>query len=249
MGDDFTILAAPRISAAGFASVLESNRSPAAPEAAACYAAFVAAKVDPAIGLAIFRNESTFGKSGRAKANRSWGNIRGGAPFPLDDKRFRMYPSWTAGATDAARLLVKYGANKIKPGTNTSTVQTMPFVWAPSADGNAPDAYGDSLAESVRQWTAAFPSEEEAEMYLFGLERWFIDGNPAHMVTTLGTPTRVDGTPDWKHRLALVSDKGGANMRLELMERSRLTPADWSNATALTKALTTFSLPADPDMG
>ena len=47
----------------GFAKVLASNESPAAPDAA-CYEAFVAAKVDPAVGLAIFRKESTFGKKG-----------------------------------------------------------------------------------------------------------------------------------------------------------------------------------------
>ena len=248
MSDDFTILAAPRISAAGFAKVLVSNGSPAAPDAAACYEAFVAAKVDPAVGLAIFRKESTFGKFGRASENRSWGNIRGGTAFPLDDKRFRVYPSWTAGAQDAARLLVTYGSNEIKPGTETSSVRTLPFVWAPSADGNAPDAYGTSLATWIREWSAAFPAREESDMYLFGLERWFIDGQPRHLVTTLGTPTAPDGTPDWGHRLALRSDRGGANMRLELIERSRLTPADWSNATALTLALTTFSLPG-PDPG
>jgi len=244
--DDFTILASPRISRVGFATVLTTNDSPAAPEANACYDAYVAAGVDPTVGLAMFRKESSFGKAGRATTNRSWGNARGGTKFPLDDKKFRMYPSWTAGAADTARLLAKYGNNTIKPGTNTSTVQTMPFVWAPQADNNAPDSYGNKLAAWIGEWSAAFPElpeQEEIKVFRYAMERWFIDDNPQRQVTTLGTPTGPDGTPDWKRRLALVSDAGGANMRLELMDRSRLTPVDWSNAKALTRAITTFSLP------
>jgi len=245
---DFTILAAPRISRAGFAQVLEANHSPAAPEASSCYDAYVAAGVDPAVGLAMFRKESTFGKAGRAKTNRSWGNIRHGTKFPTDDKGFRMYPSWTAGAADTGRLLAIYGRNEIKKNVDTSTVQTFPFVWAPSADGNAPDKYGDALAGWIGEWSAAFPAndeeEEEVEVYQFAMERWFIDGNPARLVTTVGTPLRPDGTPDFKRRLALVSGKGGTNLRLMLFDRTRLTPVDWSNAAALTEALKTFSLPA-----
>jgi hypothetical protein len=153
---DYPILAKPRITAAGFKSVLTANGSPSAPESAACYKAFVDAGVDPAVGLAIFRKESTFGKYGRAKPNRSWGNIRGGSHFHLDDKHFRQYPSWTAGAKDAAQLLVVYGHDQIKPGKKTSTVQTFPFVWAPSSDGNAPDAYGDKLARWIGEWRRTY---------------------------------------------------------------------------------------------
>ena len=120
-------------------------------------------------------------KEGRANKNRSWGNIRR-ARRSLDDKSFRIYLSWTAGAQDAARLLVKYGSNKIKPGTETSSVRTFLFVWAPSADGNIPDAYGISLAQWIGEWSAAFPAKEAIKVYLFGLERWFMDGSrpPGH---------------------------------------------------------------------
>ena len=157
---DFTILAAPRISAAGFAAILAEHGSPAAPEAAACYAACVKAGVDPAVLLAVFAKESTYGKFGRAHTNRSWGNVRDpdrdGRPFPIDDKGFRRYPTWTAGAADAARLLAIYGANKIRPGHDTSTVQRFPYVWAPAADGNAPDRYGDFLARMVSAWSSVY---------------------------------------------------------------------------------------------
>ncbi len=149
---DYPILGPPRITAAGFADVLRGGGSPAAGEAAACYQAFIAAGVDPAVGLALFRKESTYGLFGRARSNRSWGNIRGGVGYPLDNGNFRIYPTWTLGAQDAARLLTVYGRNQIRPGRTTSTVQTFPFVWAPSSDGNAPDAYGDSLARWIGEW-------------------------------------------------------------------------------------------------
>jgi hypothetical protein len=155
---DYPVLGRPRISLPGFAAVLRSNGSPAAAEASAEYNAIAAAGVDPAVALAIFRKESTFGKFGRANRNRSWGNIRGGTAYPLDDSRFRIYPSWTAGAADIGRLLAIYGANRIRAGTKTDTVQTLPYVWAPSSDGNAPDAYGDSLARWIGEWSAKYPA-------------------------------------------------------------------------------------------
>ncbi len=101
---------------------------------------------------------STYGKYGRAARNRSWGNIRGGTTYPLDDKRFRIYPSWTVGAADCARLLGVYGRNAIRSGVKTDTVQTFPFVWAPSSDGNAPDRYGDQLAGWITAWQAKYPA-------------------------------------------------------------------------------------------
>jgi hypothetical protein len=153
---DYPILGPPRITAAGFADVLRSNGSPAAGESAACYQAFIASGVDPAVGLALFRKESTYGKFGLAHANRSWGNIRGGAGYPLDSGHFRIYPTWTVGAQDAARLLTVYGRNQIRPGTITSTVRTFPYVWAPSSDGNAPASYGASLATWIGQWQSKY---------------------------------------------------------------------------------------------
>jgi hypothetical protein len=149
---DYSLLGQARISQAGFSAILKAAASPALAEAATCYKAFTAAGVDPAVGLAIFRKESTFGKYGYAHDNRSWGNIR----EPSTGK-FRHYPTWTAGAADAARLLVIYGTNRIRPGTKTDTVQTFPYVWAPAADGNAPDAYGDALASWIHDWAAKYP--------------------------------------------------------------------------------------------
>lgn len=150
---DYTILADPRISVDHFTHVLRAAGSPAAGEAAACYRAIAARGVDPTVALAIFRKESTYGLFGRAHRNRSWGNLRAGPPH--DDSAFTIYPTWTHGAADAARLLAVYGHNAIRPGTRTDTVQRLPFVWAPAADHNAPDAYGDALARWITGWIGA----------------------------------------------------------------------------------------------
>jgi len=178
---DYTILHAPRMTSAGFAAVLRAASSPAAPEAAACYKVFVEHGVDPAVGLAVFRKESTYGRFGRANANRSWGNLRGGRTYPLDSGGFRRYPTWLAGAADAARLLAIYGHNQIRPGTNTSTVQTFPYVWAPAADGNAPDTYGDQLAAWIGQWSRSYP---------VGVRWWptYLDPPPAGATFAIAVP-------------------------------------------------------------
>lgn len=146
----YTILSRPRMSRAGFAAVLVAHHSPAASSASACYDAFVHAGVDPAVGLAVFQHESSFGLRGRATANRSWGNNRAGGAFI-------RYPSWAAGAVGAARLLGIYGRNAIRPGTNTSTTTTFPFVWAPASDGNNPVAYGAAITAAVSTWRTRYP--------------------------------------------------------------------------------------------
>lgn len=150
---DYAILAPPRIRAATFARILRDAGSPAAASAAASYAAIVAAGVDPALELAVFQHESTYGRAGIAKVNRSWGNLRRSPSYPTVSG-FVRYPTWQAGAADCARLLAVYGRNQIRPGTKTSTAQTFPFVWAPTADGNAPDRYGDAIVAAITRYVA-----------------------------------------------------------------------------------------------
>jgi hypothetical protein len=239
---DYALRATPRISKDGFRSVLAANHSPAATEAGACYEAFVNRGIDPAVGLAIFRKESTYGRFGRANVNRSWGNNRSGPP--KDDKGFTQYPTWAAGAAGAAALLVLYARNEIKTGVKTDTVLRLPFVWAPAEDHNSPSSYGPFLAKSIGGWAKKYPQGGEVDVYSFELERWTLD-QEGHQVTTIGAPIGPDGAPDWSRRLAIRSDKGGRNLRLELIDRHVLKAVDWSAAPALENALLTFSLPGD----
>lgn len=148
MATDYTILAKPRISLERFAKVLRDAKSPAAGPAAACYAAAVREGVDPAVLLAVFEHESSFGTRGLAVVNKSFGNLRHAG-------RFVRYATWPKGAADCARLLAIYGRNEIRPGTRTDTTQTFPFVWAPRADHNDPDAYGDAITRAIAAWIRA----------------------------------------------------------------------------------------------
>lgn len=148
---DYPILAAPRIRLATFAAVLERASSPAAAEAGEAWAAALEYGVDPAVLLAVFRRESGYGRAGVAVRSRSWGNLRTSPHYPSTGG-FVHYPSWAAGGRDTARLLRIYGLNRIRPGRDTSTVRTMPHVWAPTADGNAPELYGRALVAYINEY-------------------------------------------------------------------------------------------------
>ena len=174
MADDFTILAEPRIRQGTFITILRDRRSPAAAEGKACWDGIVAHGVDPALALAIFQHESSFGTKGAAKDRRNWGNLRKSPKFP-DDGRFVVYPTWADGARDAARLLARYGRNEIRPGTNTKTAQTFPFVWAPSADGNRPDVYGNEVVASMNRFIALDKADESRPAERLRFEAAFDD--------------------------------------------------------------------------
>lgn len=173
MTTDYALLAPPRITAKGFRAILARHGSPAAGDAAACYAAFVARGVDPAVGLAIFQHESGYGRAGVAVRNRSWGNIRHAG-------KFVAYSSWTAGAQGLADLLVVYGHDLIRPGVKTSTVLTFARVYAPSADHNDPKGYGAAVAGMVGAWS---------RLYAAGPPAGAVGRLLAHGLAALWTPS------------------------------------------------------------
>lgn len=151
---DYPILAAPRITLATFAEVLHAAGSPAAGAAAHAYAACRSYGVDPAVLLAIFQHESGYGRAGVATADHSWGNERTAPGYIQGPNGFVRFPTWEAGADDAARLLRVYGKSAIRPGTDTSTVRKLPYVWAPAADHNKPAAYGAALVAAIDGYRA-----------------------------------------------------------------------------------------------
>ncbi len=154
---DYPILAAPSIGLTQFRSVLVAANSPAASEAPGLYDAAIQYGVDPAVLLAVFQHESSFGKAGAAVSTHNVGNlVYTGASVPfgaVKSGRWASYPTWTASAQDTARLLSVYGRNAIRPGVDTSSILSFPKVWAPSSDGNSPSNYGASLSRSIAGWT------------------------------------------------------------------------------------------------
>ncbi len=153
---DFPILGPPSISLQKFTDILTAAKSPAAPDAVGMYTAALRYHVDPAVLLAVFQHESSFGRAGVAVQTRNVGNLEF---TPISTEfgavkagRWAAYPSWTASAEDTARLLASslYGRN---PAFNT--VRKFPYRWAPSSDGNNPAEYGAALASSIASWTGS----------------------------------------------------------------------------------------------
>lgn len=152
---DYPILGAPTITLASFRNVLTNANSPAAPEAIGLYNAAIQYGVDPAVLLAVFQHESSFGKAGIAVGRNNGFGLRfyGNDSFGGTNKGgWYTFPTWTAGAQHVAALLAgpKYGQS-----ANYNTVRTFTARYAPSSDGNNPASYGATLARNIATWTGS----------------------------------------------------------------------------------------------
>ncbi len=157
MADDLTVVAPPRIGEITFTQVLECAASPAAPDAHALYQVCVQTGLDPAIALAFFAHESSYGTRGLTKTHqlKNWGNVR--RPYGatraivLDIPGrgpFAKYPSWVLGLEDwCDRLKYRYGEQQ-----GLTTVRQVTPVYAPATDNNDPGAYADTVIALVSRW-------------------------------------------------------------------------------------------------
>jgi hypothetical protein len=151
MSPDLTLISTPRIGLETFRHVLQEAHSPAAIEATVCYANIVRHGVDPAIGLAFFQHESTFGTVGAAVKTRNWGNLRKGQGRQTGIVGgFASYAHWNDGADDWAALIAAYYVGRL----GLATVRQALAVYAPSSDGNRPAAYADAVIAAVQRWQA-----------------------------------------------------------------------------------------------
>lgn len=159
-----TFLHPPRISRTTFIRILVAARSPAAPDGGAMYDGIAGVGVDPAIGLAFFQHESSFGKAGICKTygTNNLGNVR----RPLNPARakliltrsgpFAAYRTWALGAIDwAERMKVRYAdptnSDSTFP-TPLDTVERATPIYAPVGDGNDPSAYARAVRAAVDGW-------------------------------------------------------------------------------------------------
>ena len=143
-----TFVAPPRISLAGFNQILARAKSPAAGQAQACYATCCEYGMDPAIALAFFKHESTYGTKGIATRTRNWGNLRRSQGNALKvAEGWAWYATWEDSIRDWCILI---GNRYIKQGLITVD-QAIP-VYAPSADHNNPDRYIASIYSALASW-------------------------------------------------------------------------------------------------
>lgn len=145
-----TFLSAPRISREAFARVLVVNGSPAAVAAADLYDLIVSYGLDPAIALAFFAHESTYGRYGVAARSLNWGNLRLGPRAYAIIGGFGHYRSWSDSLQDWCELITNRYVRR-----GLATVEAAIPVYAPSSDGNAPARYIGFVRGLVAQWVAA----------------------------------------------------------------------------------------------
>ncbi len=143
-------VSAPRISAGSFARVLTRANSPAAVDAANLYAIIVAYGLDPAVALAMFSHESSYGTAGVAHRSLNWGNLRSGKRASRVEAGFGFYSTFAESLRDWCDLIMsRYVARGL-----VTIEQAIP-VYAPSIDGNAPARYIAAVSALVAAWGAS----------------------------------------------------------------------------------------------
>lgn len=153
---DVSVLGPPRISPAVFAEVLAKAGSPAAAENAgdALYQIPIGHGLDPAVALAFFQHESTYGTAGLARTTKSWGNQRrspsgrGVVRVIPDRGPFAHFERWADGLHDWC-VLIK---GPVYLGAGRDLVGEIVPVYAPSSDGNRPAAYVRAVLTAVHAW-------------------------------------------------------------------------------------------------
>jgi hypothetical protein len=143
----FRVVGSPSISASFIEQVLAAYQSPAAGLGHALYDEGVAAGIDPVFALAFFWHESTLGRYGWARVNRSPGNIRCSAGYACQGG-YRSYATWQAGFADWYRLIRDLYVDQL----GLQTVAQIVPVYAPSADHNDVQAYIRAVEQAVMDW-------------------------------------------------------------------------------------------------
>lgn len=159
-----TVLSPPRMSRAGFIQVLERNASPAASVADALYTILKDEGIDPAVGLAFFKHESTYGKAGVCfnYDTKNWGNVRtahradlaSGSTMAGGVGPFAVYATWEKAVLDwCFRIKEAYIL-----GRGLKTVEQITPIYAPSSDGNRPVAYAAAVWAAVESYKLVAPT-------------------------------------------------------------------------------------------
>lgn len=136
------ILSEPCLSPSLIDRILRENGSKAAGTGQLFYDLGRKYGIDPAVALAFFGVESTFGKFGAAKETRSIGNIRPGSSWRGDVYRtgrngsFRKYSTWEDGIEDWFKL-IKEGKFYVRMGR--TTVEEIVPKLGPGKPGYAPN--------------------------------------------------------------------------------------------------------------
>lgn len=132
--------------------MLLNAHSPAAGNAHECYDICLIEGVNPAIALAFFLKESTYGTKGIAVRTKNWGNVRTpetvgvGTIINTPRGQFVQYSSWVVSLADWCKRL------KGPKYRGLTTVEQVVPRYAPSSDGNNVTRYIDVVHAAVNAW-------------------------------------------------------------------------------------------------
>jgi len=141
-----TMVGSPTLSASQMQAILDQANSPVSSSfGQTLYGLGEQYSIDSAYALFWFDHESSFGKKGAAVSRHNFGNLICTPGYPSCDGRFRSYGSWEAGAEDWFKLL----ASHTYAGKSISQITS---IYAPSNDGNNPDAYAQLAIQTVARW-------------------------------------------------------------------------------------------------
>lgn len=150
------VVRAPCLSAAQINAILAANHSPARGLGQTFYDKGREYGIDPAIALAFFKQESSFGTAGVAVRTHSIGNIMYSASCPgikftaQNGREWCQYDSWGQGIDHWYALIS--GAGYV--GGGLDTVEKIIPKYAPASENNV-EEYVASVRSSVLEWTAS----------------------------------------------------------------------------------------------
>ena len=150
-GPGYALQSAPTVTPDAFTAALTDGHSPALGEvpAAAYYNLIVANGIDPAIALAFFGQETSYGTSAGSTDQRNWGNL-----WDAQANARQIYPSWIAGLRDwCARI---QGPAYTHAGPPTLDV-IVPIYRGPNAHNPDNATYLTQLQARVDSLRAAGP--------------------------------------------------------------------------------------------
>jgi hypothetical protein len=142
----------PRISKELFAQVLREAASPAADIGEECYDIVKGYGLDPAIALAFFRHESTYGREGVAARSKNWGNLRRGGRAREEIDGFAYYDTWRDSLLDWCDLI----RHRYVEELGLDTVDKVLYRYAPPVE-NATPHYIARVEGYIREWVARDP--------------------------------------------------------------------------------------------
>jgi hypothetical protein len=142
-----SVVGSPSLSAQRIDQILCNAGSPACSTGQDLYNLGVQYNIDPAFALAVFFNESNFGKSGIAASTRSLGNLRC-IPDAACWNGYATFDSWQ----DSYSAFYKLISGPIYVGSGLTTPESILPKYAPSGDHNDPSHYIAVVERSIQNW-------------------------------------------------------------------------------------------------